>query len=169
MELKLDENYWSNRYQNEQIGWDIGYVSTPIKEYIDQLTDKDLRILIPGGGNSYEAEYLHQQGFKNVFVIDISQAPLANLKQRVPEFPSEQLIHGDFFELDQSFDLIFEQTFLCALSPDLRQHYVHKMAELLQPNGKLVGLLFNDPLFEDHPPFGGNESIYIQKKMGCLL
>lgn len=30
----------------------------PLKVYFDQLTNKDLKILIPGGGNSHEAEYL---------------------------------------------------------------------------------------------------------------
>ena len=52
------KEYWINRYKEERTGWDIGYPSTPLKEYIDQLQDKNLRILIPGAGNGYEAEYL---------------------------------------------------------------------------------------------------------------
>jgi len=31
------------------------------------------------------------------------------------------------------------------------------MTELLLKNGKLVGLFFNIPLFDDHPPFGGTK------------
>ena len=34
------------------------------------------------------------------------------------------------------------------------------MSDLLTVKGKLVGLLFNAPLYEDHPPFGGNEKEY---------
>ena len=34
------KEYWSQRYKDAQTGWDIGSPSTPIKEYIDQLTDK---------------------------------------------------------------------------------------------------------------------------------
>ena len=34
------------------------------------------------------------------------------------------------------------------------------MNELLNPTGKLIGLLFNIPLNETHPPFGGNKDIY---------
>lgn len=60
--MDLDEFYWNTRYQTNDIGWDIGSVSPPIKAYIDQLTNKQLRILIPGCGNTYEAEYLLQQG-----------------------------------------------------------------------------------------------------------
>jgi len=160
MSLTLDQNYWSTRYQNGQTGWDIGYVSTPLKTYFDQLTSKDMSILIPGGGNSYEAEYLYQQGFEQVHVVDLAKQPLENLKARVPQFPEKQLIQGNFFDLDQSYDLIVEQTFFSALHPRLRPQYVAKMASLLKPAGKLVGVLFDEPLFEDHPPFGGNEALY---------
>ncbi|WP_315822136.1 hypothetical protein [Paraflavitalea speifideaquila] len=71
-DLPLNADYWDNRYQHQQTGWDIGYVSTPIKDYIDQLIHKDLAILIPGCGNSYEAEYLLQQGFTHITLIDIA-------------------------------------------------------------------------------------------------
>lgn len=33
----LNSNYWQERYQTNQIGWDVGAITTPIKEYIDQL------------------------------------------------------------------------------------------------------------------------------------
>ncbi|MCW5518834.1 methyltransferase domain-containing protein [Aureitalea sp. L0-47] len=154
------EGYWNHRYLQKETGWDIGFASTPLKEYFDQLTDPNLKILIPGGGNSYEAEYLFQNGFKNVYVLDISVVALQNFKKRVPDFPEDQLLHMDFFDLNEQFDLIVEQTFFCALEPKLRSTYVLKMNELLPTGGKIVGLLFNIPLNEDHPPFGGNEEEY---------
>ncbi|PVW15078.1 methyltransferase domain-containing protein [Marixanthomonas spongiae] len=156
----LNEHYWDNRYKNNDIKWDIGYVSTPLKTYFDQLTDKNLKILIPGGGNSYEAEYLHNIGFTEVYVVDVSETALQNIRKRVPTFPSEKLIHQDFFKLEETFDLIIEQTFFCALDPSLRDDYVLKMHQLLKPKGKLVGLLFNFPLTKDGPPFGGSETEY---------
>lgn len=156
----LNEDYWSGRYQNGQTGWDIGYVSTPMKAYIDQLEDKSVKILIPGAGNSYEAEYLHERGFTQVFVIDLSAAPLENLKKRVPDFQDDHLLCLDFFDHDEQYDLILEQTFFCALNPELRPAYVSKAQELLKPGGKIAGLLFNIPLFDDHPPFGGHKEEY---------
>ena len=159
--MDLNKNFWDLRYQNNEIGWDIGYISTPLKKYIDQLTNKNIKILIPGGGNSYEAEYLHNLDFKNVFVLDISPTALTNLKNRVPGFPKNHLIDIDFFKLNNSFDLILEQTFFCALTPKLRDNYVLKMNQLLRPNGKLVGLLFNIPLNKDRPPFGGTKKEYL--------
>ncbi len=158
--MDLNENYWDSKYNENTTGWDLGYITTPIKEYIDQIKAKKLKVLIPGGGNSYEAEYLHDQGFNNVFVVDIAKTPLLNIQKRVPGFPSDHLIRKDFFKLDMEFDLILEQTFFCALEPGLRPDYVKKMYQLLRRNGKLVGLLFDDPLNTDHPPFGGSKGDY---------
>jgi thiopurine S-methyltransferase len=158
--ISLDKDYWNNRYINNEIGWDIGYVSTPLKNYFDQLNNKDLRILIPGCGNAYEAEYLFKQGFKNVFIVDIAPEAIKAFKNRVPEFPENQIFLADFFELKQTWDLIIEQTFFCALNPAIREKYVQKMHKILAPNGKLVGLLFNCELNTEHPPFGGFKEDY---------
>ncbi|NOY48094.1 MAG: methyltransferase domain-containing protein [Chlorobi bacterium] len=159
--MDLTETFWDNRYKTKITGWDLGKISTPLKTYFDQLTDKNLKILIPGGGNSYEAEYLNKKGFKNVYVVDLSKTALKNVKKRVPSFPESHLVHNDFFKLSMVFDLIIEQTFFCALHPSLRSDYAKKMAELLTKNGKLVGLFFNVPLYQDHPPFGGNKKEYL--------
>ena len=139
--MDLSGHAWDNRYLNNDIGWDLGEVSTPIKAYINQLENKEVKILIPGGGNSYEAEYLFANGFKNVFVVDVSKTAIENIQKRIPNFPASQLIHGNFFDLEDAFDLIIEQTFFCAIFPDLRQDYVVKMKQLLKPKGKLIGCL----------------------------
>lgn len=161
MKTKIDKSYWENKYKSKTTGWDIGEISTPLKTYIDQLENKQISILIPGAGNAYEAEYLWANGFTNVTIIDLTGHPLINFKQRVPDFPEEQLKCIDFFNFNGSFDLILEQTFFCALHPKLRKQYVSKMYELLSPKGKLAGLLFNFPLTKEGPPFGGSESEYL--------
>ena len=160
--MNLNQDFWENKYKANKIGWDLGEVSPPLKAYFDQLENKNLKILIPGGGNSYEAEYLFKQGFMNVYVVDVSKIPLENLKKRVPKFPDSQLIHANFFDLENTFDLIIEQTFFCAINPSLREKYALKMKELLHKKGKLVGLLFDAQLNEDHPPFGGNKKEYLK-------
>ena len=156
----LDETYWDNRYKQHTDSWDLGEVSPPLKAYFNKIADKSVRILIPGGGNSYEAEYLFNKGFRNVYVLDIAQRALQNLKLRVPNFPDTQLIHSDFFVLDMTFDMIIEHTFFCALHPDLRRQYVLKMNALLVPKGELIGLLFKLPLDRIEPPFGGDKQLY---------
>jgi methyl halide transferase len=157
----LDQNYWDKQYIDNNTGWDLGEVSPPIKEFIATLEDKDTKILIPGCGNSHEAEYLLSQGFTNVTVIDIAPTLLENLQEKFKNNPNIKIVLGDFFEHQGEYDLIIEQTFFCALLPTMRENYVRKMHQLLSVNGKLVGLLFNKT-FEAGPPFGGSQSEYNQ-------
>ena len=156
----LSHNYWNNLYLKNEFKWDLGAISSPLKTYIEQLNNKDLKILIPGAGNSYEAEFLFSNGFKNVVVLDFAEEPLENIKKRLPNFPNQQLIKQNFFEHQGHYDLIIEQTFFCAINPSLRKQYAQHVKQLLKPEGKLVGLLFNDVLNIDKPPFGGNKKEY---------
>ncbi len=159
------ENFWRDRYQEGQTGWDIGYPSPPLTEYLDQLEDKTRRILIPGAGNAYEAEYAWKQGFTQVHILDVAPEPLQAFRQRVPDFPVDQLIQDDFFAHQGTYDLILEQTFFCSFvpHPETRAAYARKMHELLAPGGKLVGLWFNFPLTGDltKRPFGGSREEYL--------
>ena len=69
----LSDNYWNNLYLKNEFKWDLGAISSPLKTYIEQLNNKDLKILIPGAGNSYESEFLFSNGFKNVVVLDFAE------------------------------------------------------------------------------------------------
>lgn len=157
----LDKEYWNKRYTTNDFGWDAGAVTTPLKTYFDQLSNKDLKILIPGAGNSYEAEYLFNKGFKNVFVLDFAAEPLKNILVRCPEFPARHLIQQNFFEHEGQYDLIAEQTFFCAIDPKLRSLYAKHSAKLLKPGGKLTGVLFDCTFEKEGPPFGGSKEEYI--------
>ena len=158
--IQLNKKFWNDKYLKKENRWDVGHITTPLKEYFNQMDDKKLRILIPGCGNSYEAEYLFNNGFKNIFVVDYSEKALSNFKKRVPDFPSENLLCIDFFDLNMELDVIIEQTFFCAIDKQKRGEYALKMNNLLSEKGKLVGLLFDDPMSEDHPPFGGSKEEY---------
>ncbi|UII77995.1 class I SAM-dependent methyltransferase [Flagellimonas sp. HMM57] len=161
-----EQTYWTQRYKQERTGWDIGYPSTPLKTYIDQLTDKNIKILIPGAGNAYEAEYLWKKGFHNLYVMDISPIPLNAFQARNPEFPTTHLLQENFFEHQGQYDIIFEQTFFCSLVPTDKNRfaYAEQMACLLQTNGKLVGVWFDIPLMDDMDkrPFGGDKELYLK-------
>ncbi len=157
---QLDKDYWNNRYKNNTSSWDLGTISPPIQSYIDTIANKSIRILIPGCGNSYEAEYLLDQGFTNITIIDIAPILVESLQQKFITHKNIRVILGDFFEHQGSYDLIIEQTFFCTLPPTFREKYVCKMHQLLADGCKLVGLLFNK-IFDQNPPFGGNKEEYI--------
>ena len=170
MNPELNAEYWNQRYLTNNFGWDIGAVSDPLKAYIDQLENKQQKILIPGAGNAYEAEYLIEKGFTQVYVCDFAETALQNLKTRCPQLSDAQLLLSDFFELkENNFDLVLEQTFFCALNPSLRTAYFQKMHQIIKPGGKLVGLLFDHPMNNDQPPYGGDKEEYRRYFKGLFL
>ncbi len=158
----MSKDYWNNLYASNETGWDIGYPSPAIKDYVDQLKDKTIPILIPGCGNAYEAEYLLNQGFTNVTLIDIAPLVTQKLREKFSGDSSKriQIITGDFFEHEGKYQLIIEQTFLSALDPSLRRKYVEKMHSLLFKGGHLTGVIFNKIFDEPGPPFGGTIEEY---------
>lgn len=156
-----DKEFWEERYDEQNTGWDLGQCSPPLRDWFDREENKQLNILIPGAGNAYEAEYLYKSGFTNVVVLDFAETPILNFRKRVIDFPQEQLILQDFFEHERKYDRIVEQTFFCAIPPDYRERYVKKIKELLVPGGKLIGVLF-DRDFPAGPPFGGSAVEYKQ-------
>ncbi|WP_124980002.1 methyltransferase domain-containing protein [Nonlabens xiamenensis] len=158
--MKLDAKYWENRYLNEETGWDLGQVSAPIKNYVDQIADTDISVLVPGAGYGYEVLYLRKKGISNVTVVDIAQTPLKRLHQRLGDQQGYELIQQDFFSHSGSYDLILEQTFFCALEVRFRESYTQKMYELLKPGGILAGVLFDFTQQRDAPPYGGSIEEY---------
>ena len=154
-------NYWQTRWEKHQTGWDIGYPSPAITNYLDTIENKDIAILIPGCGNAYEAEYLFRKGFSNVTLIDIAPAVTSMLKDKFLYDPQIKVLNEDFFQHQGEYDLILEQTFFCAIQPELRKKYVEKTHQLLNENGKIVGLLFNRT-FEVSPPYGGSREKYME-------
>lgn len=156
MNSTLNADYWENRYREADHPWDVGSITPAIKDYVDQLPRKDLRILVPGCGFGYEVAYLAKRGFANVTCIDLVAEVFE--KNELLSSPVNCVV-GDFFKHSGKYDLILEQTFFCALSPALRADYAAKTAEFLADNGKLVGVLFN-MVKTDKPPFGGLQDEY---------
>ncbi len=160
--LQINKSYWENLYKNNQLGWDIGYISTPLKAYFDQLTNKELRILIPGGGSGYEAEYLYNKGFLQTFYLDYSEEAAKNFKKKSPDFPAENIIKKDFFEHTGKYDLILELAFFTSVIPENREKLADKIVELLKPGGKYVGVFFNHEFKLNKPPFGAMKETYLE-------
>lgn len=159
--MKLDANYWQSRYEEDNAPWDLGLISPAILEILESLENKSMQILIPGSGRGHEAVYLRQKGFHNVYLCDWAPGAFDYLLKQHPSYPKELLLIQDFFTLTQKFDLILEQTFFCALPKILRQDYARKMANLLNVDGLLTGLLFASEFEKPGPPFGGTKTEYI--------
>lgn len=163
--MSFDSSFWTQKYEAGNLGWDIGYAAPALTHYFDQLRNQQLKILIPGCGNAYEARYLMEAGFTDVHILDISPFPVEALKNAFyPQYEDRlHLYHENFFDHQGQYDLIIEQTFFCALPPEDRDAYTRKMHELLKPGGHLVGVMFTFPFSENGPPFGGDMSEYRER------
>ena len=157
---ELNADFWNHRWKSGLTGWDIGYASPPLVEYMSQYEDKSVSILIPGCGNSYEAENLLSKGFDDITLIDISEELTNRLRERFKKTPQVKVIYEDFFNHVGQYDLILEQTFFCAQILERREENVRHIASLLKRGGRLVGVLFNVDFGKEGPPFGGDENEY---------
>lgn len=158
----MDQYFWEKRWQENATGWDIGYASPPIVNYLKNYPEKDVEILIPGCGNAYEAEFLLNNGFTNITILDIAPKAAENLQKKFRNNPEINIINENYFTHNGSYDIIIEQTFFCALSPDLREKYVIKSADLLNDAGKIIGVLFDTQFEKEGPPFGGSSAEYAE-------
>lgn len=160
LENNLDANYWNERWENEKTPWDMGSASPALMSYMSKVSDKDLSILIAGCGNAHEAEALLDMGFTNITLVDIASKLVEKLQVQFQNKIGIKVILADFFELENSYDIILEQTFFCALNPEMRLKYAETAHKLLKDDGRLVGVLFNKNFETAGPPFGGSAEEY---------
>ena len=155
-EAGYSQKDWQSHYENNDLGWDLGQVSPP---FVKLWQDKKLplgKVLIPGCGRGHEVAFLADKGFE-VTAVDFSQGAITYLKNTLKEKNlSCQVLHKDFFSLDDShdgvYDLVLEQTFFCAIAPPQRKDYVQKVSRVLKPEGMLIGLFYHTDK-EGGPPF----------------
>jgi SAM-dependent methyltransferase len=154
MEKTLDSthpDFWNGRYAVGKTPWDFGGVPAAVKSFLARSSAPG-KILIPGCGSGYEVKAFHEAGY-DVTAIDFSPAAVDQAKKVLGAL-AERIILGDFFTHDfgNRFDFIYERTFLCSMPPSRWLAYANRMAALLSPEGKLIGLFFYGQQ-QSGPPF----------------
>jgi len=147
-------NEWESRYQLNQTGWDRGEVSLNLLYWIEKGLLKPCRILVPGCGNGHEVLALAERGF-DVVAIDIAPTPIKNLQAALhTKQLNAELIQADFFtwKPEKPFDMIYEQTSLCALPLERWESYEKCLSSWLKPKGLLFAQ-FMQTQQEGGPPF----------------
>ena len=78
-----------------------------------------------------------------------------------------KFIEADFFKAELgTFDLIFDHTFFCAITPEMRADWGKRMANLIEKGGHLLTIIYplpRDPINVDvinGPPFEVTFSAY---------
>ena len=70
-------NFWENRYEKEEIGWDLG-AETPVFTALSDTLDPG-KVCILGCGNGYDAILFSKKGF-SVTAVDFAETPIHNLE-----------------------------------------------------------------------------------------
>ena len=156
MDNSSDSNqpdFWTVRYAAGKTPWDFGGVPSALKSFLER-TPGPGRILIPGCGTGYEVRAFHAAGY-DVSAIDFSPAAVAQAKRVLGEL-AERVVLGDFFTYnfgERRFHLVYERTFLCSMTPSRWSEYVNRVAELLSPGGRLIGVFLYGQGSSSGPPF----------------
>lgn len=152
---ELSSEYWDDRYKRKDSPWDRGKVSPALAHFKPLLKEGD-QILLAGCGRGYEVVSLAKEGYQ-VCALDYSQVILDALGQDLEKegcLERVDLVQADFFTWEPKvvFDAVYEQTFLCAIDPDLREAYEAKMHTLLKKEG-WIQASFKQNKKSDGPPF----------------
>jgi SAM-dependent methyltransferase len=156
MENSSDSNqpdFWTVRYAAGKTPWDFGGVPAALKSFLARSSTRG-RVLIPGCGSGYELQAFRDAGY-DVSGIDFSPAAVDQAR-RVLGVLAERIILGDFFTHDfgeRRFDLIYERTFLCSMTPSRWPQYVQRTADLLVTGGRLIGIFLYGQSSSSGPPF----------------
>ncbi|MGP1275623.1 MAG: methyltransferase domain-containing protein [Caulobacterales bacterium] len=112
-------------------------------------------IYVPGCGRGEEPLALAKVGLK-VTAVDLSPTAIDWQKARFAQAGLTAHLHaGDAlaWRPETPFDLYWEQTFLCAISPRLREAYEMAAHAQLRPGGVLLAL-FMQKVERGGPPYG---------------
>lgn len=153
-----EEKFWTGIYVNEQPGWETGVPAPALALRIDSLRLPKSRVLVLGCGSGEDAALFARLGHV-VTALDFSPEAITRAKAKFPEL-NIQWIQGDAFKLREnwveSFDIVVEHTFYCAIRPERRNELVDLWRKYLIPGGFLIGVFFTmEKRFG--PPFGGTE------------
>ncbi len=153
------ESFWTHIYNTEDPRWDLKVPHPSLEPTIHQLKLNKCRVLVLGCGTGTDAALLASQGHI-VTAIDISPEAIKRAKDKYKNQAHLSFFCKDLFEVTPEefgqFDLIFEHTIYCAISPDLRNSLVKKWRQMLTDTGQVLGVFFVMHR-RFGPPFGGSE------------
>ena len=151
-----ENKFWDDCYAEGRTGWDRGAVHPALPKLLDMGSLKPCKIAVPGCGRGFEVVELAKHGF-DVTAIDIADEPVQYLREQlIGHKANSRVEQQSIFEFTppQPFDVVYEQTCLCAIAPDMRAKYEQTVFDWLKPNGELFVLFAqksNRP--NEGPPF----------------
>lgn len=150
--MDLDrKRHWENIYENrapEEVSW---YQDTPATslDFVKKVKlPKTASIIDIGGGESLLVDYLLEQGYKNITVLDISDAAIRHARQRVGDLSKHvSWIVTDIvnFIPEEKYDFWHDRaTFHFLTSEEEITRYKQLVTQFIKPKGHMVIGTFSD-------------------------
>lgn len=148
--------FWNARYLKDETPWDFDGIPADLRLFLKKK-GKGAKVLIPGCGSGHEIKAFAEADY-DVTALDFAPFAVDRAKRMVGPALASRVLLGDFFQYDfpgEAFDLIYERAFICSLTPDRRQAYRDRLAQLLKYRGLLIGYYFyKRPVLAEGPPYG---------------
>ena len=168
------KQHWEAVYQNKSVDSVSWYQERPIVslELIEQTgIDKDAEIIDVGAGASMLEDYLLEQGYGNITVLDISKTAIDHAQRRLGNKASRvnwMISDITTFESEKRFRLWHDRAVFHFLTDAHdRVSYLQKLMQHLEPGGYFILATFG---------IGGPEKCsgldivqYDREKIGALL
>jgi SAM-dependent methyltransferase len=137
--------HWNNIYrqkQDDEVSWFQSYPITSM-EFLEMFyLPLDANIIDVGAGNSHFVDALLEEGYKNIWILDISAAAIEKAKQRLGDNASKvHWIVADItaFEPEVQFDLWHDRAaFHFLTTEDTIYKYVSIAEDAIKRGGYLV-------------------------------
>ena len=151
-----DSESWDARYAQGTDRWTLDRAPAVLEQLIATI-EGPRRVLVPGAGRGHDAFAWARAGHE-VVALDFAPLAIAAMRERAErEQLAVEAVEADVTAPPASigrFDLIWEQTCLCAIPPESRRPYLEAMRSLLRPGSeaRMLALLWNNGR-EGGPPY----------------
>ncbi|HRO57708.1 MAG TPA: methyltransferase domain-containing protein [Burkholderiaceae bacterium] len=136
-----DLDFWQERFESQRTPWDRGEVNPALAQaQADGLLPRGARVLVPGCGAGHEVAALAAAGCK-VTGVDYAPAAVGLTRARLDQAGLQaQIAEADLLDWQPParFDAIWDQACLCALHPDRWVDYAQRLADWMEPGGRLI-------------------------------
>lgn len=143
-----DAAFWNERFARGDTPWDRGGAGPQLLAWLDGgAVAPGCRIVVPGCGRGWEVAELARRGFE-VTGIDVAREAC----ERARDVLARQGLRAEIVEADvcawrpaRQFDVVYEQTCLCAMHPTAWRSYESALADWLRPGGTLLAMFAQRP------------------------